>query len=111
MDLNKKIVLGVIVVAFVATMVYAYTWNYVSASKVQTCFDSDGGLNARFTGNISGVDLSNITYLYNDFCKTSTLLYERRCNFNGNVTYAETWSTNCNNMTENTTQCSAGRCI
>ncbi len=111
MNIKNKYILGLFVVAIAATVVYAYTWNLVGQTKVQTCLDSDGGLNARVAGNASGLDLNNGTYSYNDFCKTSSILYERNCNFAGNLTYFETWSTNCNNMTENTTQCSSGRCI
>ena len=109
MNLGNKVLWGVFVVAFAATMVYAYTFTLVSSDAVASCTDSDGGLDARVAGNVSGKKLNSTSaYLDFDTCITNTTLHEKAC---GSVPTRQTWSTNCNNMTENTTLCSSGRCV
>ena len=110
MDKNgfvNKVLWGVFVVAIAATMVYAYTWTLISSKPVNSCSDSDGGLQGKIFGSVSGLDLNNKTYNVTDACSNTTILYESACS----VGTKQVWSTNCNNMTENTTTCSSGRCV
>lgn len=111
MELRNRILWGIFVVAIAATMVYAYTFTLVGGTRMRTCSDNDGGLNARVNGSINGTQLGGVHYKYDDFCKTSKILYERACNFDGTETKAQTWWTNCNNVTESTTKCLRNRCI
>jgi len=105
--LDKKYISLVLVLLAFSALVYAYTIN--RTIEVQTCEDSDNGLNFLVEGNITGLDLNDTYYEKNDYCIDNLTIMEYGCYERDNSTFAVEVYENCTAI--NTTSCSIGKCI
>ncbi len=108
-DMNKKIsVVALTVLAVMATGAFA-AW-LIGSQEVQTCTDTDGGLNYLTMGAIHGLDRNGTPYNLTDYCISNATIAEHACYINttNNKTYAVRVGESC--TAANKTFCSAGKC-
>ncbi len=106
--MKTRLFYGLLIAALLASAVYA-ALVLVFEERVQSCSDTDFGLNFTVKGNISGVDLNNSTFSYTDNCLVNNItLREGACMTNSTGVYAQVWKKDCSdlNMT-----CVVGRCV
>ncbi|MEK6899320.1 MAG: hypothetical protein AABW79_04465 [Nanoarchaeota archaeon] len=102
----KKIVMVFAAVLILSTIAFAAT--LVKQSEVQSCLDTDGGVNVTRLGITYGVELSGSNFTLTDFCTNNSTLIEYACsNVNGTI-YKQQWNQNCAQLNKT---CSAGRCV
>lgn len=104
--MNKKTI-GYLFLLILFSMVVIAATTLRKEKQVTVCNDSDRGLKFNTRGFISGKALNGNNYTFTDTCKDALTLVEGACRFDGNKTYAQLWSYDCNS---NET-CSSGACI
>ncbi len=108
----KKIFTVLIAVLLGAVLVWAASLYHYE--EVQTCSDTDGGINylgANSTGTISGLNLTGSPYSFTDKCSGNNVsVFEGSCYYNStsNKTYGVVWKQDCTTL--NLT-CQNGACV
>lgn len=106
--MKSKPLFVVLLMALLATFVYA-ALNLVYEKEVQTCTDSDFGLNFSVTGTINGTALNGNPYSFTDVCKANNItVREGACRFNATAVYAQVWEKDCSDLNKT---CMLGRCV